>query len=205
MPGSFWGGPPRNNNKPLRRRRSLLGRKIHSENDLPEQDTTTTSSLPQQQQQQHPHTALILPENVKTILIAGTPECWQLTTSATPYSPTTATASISSHCDASQVTLGSEFSPGASTIDEEEPYEGGLNWLLQNNNAQSNTVTSTRPRKTSPSVSQGRRKTAARSAQRREAPASTEQEQKEPSSMVVMYRNSPSPPPPQQALHIWCK
>ena len=218
MPGSFWGGPPRNN----RKKRSLLGRKIHSENDLPEQDTSTTPSLslPQQLQQQ-PHTTLILPENVKTILIAGTPECWNLTTSATPYSPTTtadatatATAATSSpslnassHCDTSQVTLGSEFSPaGASTIDEEEPYEGGLNWLLPTNNNNNYHVHN----------STTRRKTVARYAQRRDkdtsaGATSTEQQQqlqqKEPSSMVVMYRNpaSPSSHHPQQALHVWCK
>ena len=211
MPGSFWGGPSRNNSKPLRRRRSLLGRKIHSENDLPEQDTSTSASSTSQQHQysQH-HTTLVLPENVKTILIAGTPECWNLTT--TPYSPTAATANTSlnssSHgCDASLVTLGSEFGPSTTrTIDEEEPYEegGGLNWLLQTNPKAS----VKRQAGSSPSscLIQGRQKGATRPQQQGEASmCSTEQEQKEPGSMVVMYRNTPPLPPPQQALHLWCK
>ena len=189
MPGAFW-GPPRPNNsssRPFRRRRSLLGRKIHSENDLPEQDP---SSLNQQQQQQlQPHTALVLPENVKTILIAGTPECWNLTTSPTPYSPTTAASSITSMshtCDASLATMGSEFSPGATTIDEEEPYEGGLNWMLPTNTASSSS-------KNQPSRKTPKQETTATRIQ------------PEPSSMVVMYSNSCPLPPPQQALHVWCK
>lgn len=184
MPGSFWGLPRNSNNnssgtsRPLRRRRSLLGRKIHSENDLPLQDPSS-----QQQQQQPPHTIIGLPENVKTILIAGTPECWNLTTSATPYSPTSATtattptvATSNSYCDATSV---------ATTINEDEPYineGGGLNWLLLNSSNKST------------------KKHQSRSTTQQTAAAANQQE---PSSMIVMYKSPGELPPPEQALNLW--
>jgi hypothetical protein len=169
MPGGFW---PNNGGWPTRRRRSMLGRQNRSENDLPHQDAQVF-----QQQLLQPHTTLVIPENVKTILIAGTPECWNLSTSnAEIYSPT-------SNCDASVLTTVSELSPSTMTIDEDEPLPNndGLDWMRSQDSSP------TSKRKTSRS-------------------SSHISQRKELSSMVVMYR-SPAQPyvPPQQALEVWCK
>ena len=197
MPGGFWGqnrGGGNGNsssasNRPFRRRRSLLGRKNRSDNDLPQQEGPNHApqqQLIQQQIQSNAHTTLVLPENVRTILIAGTPECWNLTTTADGFMP--------ENCDASLMTLGSELSPGSLTIDEDEPYHGGprnsprenesLEWLRTNRN-------------NSPAHKDTMRKSITK---RKHSPT------KEPSSMVVVYRSPTTqhPESPQQAVQIWC-
>jgi len=199
MSGSIWGSSSQSNkngnnsqrsNKlfSFRRRRSLLGRKIHSENDLPQRDAAM-----QQQQQLYtdPHA---LPENVKTILMAGTPECWNMTTTkpterqpqqyplpSPTLSCTASHSNTNSQCDLSELTA---------TIDEDEPYEGGLEWLLLPGNKK-NTGFNNR-------------------GNRRSTKKQTSQQQKhqEPSSMVVVYQfpsSAQTPPDPQQTLHLWCK
>jgi hypothetical protein len=176
MQKGFWNG---NGAWPARRRRSLLGRQNRSDNDLPQQDPQLF-----QQQLLQPHTTLVIPENVKTILIAGTPECWSLSTSAEEiYSP------CNNNCDASLLTTVSELSPSSMTNEEDEPLPNnsdGLDWMRSQNSS------SKHKRKTSPQPAQ--------SAQYHHS------QRKEPSSMVVVYR-SPSQPslPPQQALEVWCK
>lgn len=187
MPVGFW-APNRSsgNGGTRRRRRNLLaGRKNRSDNDLPQQSL----NQPQQQHQQHlmqqgkESTTLVLPENVRTILIAGTPECWNLSTSADDFVPE----------DASLLTYGSELSPGSLTIDEDEPYRGssprqrspkqqkdGLEWLRRPGARNSTTAKITKRRQQGPV--------------------------KEPSSMVVMYRSPKiSPGSPQEAIQLWCK
>ncbi|CAB9511484.1 expressed unknown protein [Seminavis robusta] len=183
MPGGFWQG---NALRPQRRRRSLMGRKNRSDNDLHQQDSPQSAQQQQQQQQtvvQQPITKVVLPENVKTILIAGTPECWNLSTSTEVYAP--------ANCDAS---IFSELSPNSTTltIDEDEPLRGneGLEWLKSgttNNNTQ-------KPRQ-SPT----------KSALTRQQQGQQDHLMKEPSSMIVMYRSPTraSAVPPQEALQIW--
>jgi len=196
MPGGFWN----NNTRPFRRRqRSLLGRKNHSENDLQEQDDDDNhwQNLPSARPQV---TELVLPDNVRTILIAGTPECWNLSTSQSPYKPPSAAAS---NCDSSLVSLTSELSPtsyhGAPTIiDEDEPYDepleqssigGGLDWLRPQK----------QPKTTRRSSSSIDNKTRTHPKQQRD--------ESKPSHMIVMYRSPPqtTAPPEQQALQVWCK
>jgi hypothetical protein len=174
MPGGFWSN---NGGWPTRRRRSLLGRQNRSDNDLSHHDAQLC-----QQQLLQPHTTLVIPDNVKTILIAGTPECWSLSTSPTSgakiYSPT-------NNCDASVLTTVSELSPDTMAIDE-DTISDGLDWMRpQNTNRTSKRETSRQP----PQLRHNQ-----------------QSQRKEPSSMVVMYRLPLQPSvPPQQALEIWRK
>jgi hypothetical protein len=214
MPGAGLGLPwPRNNNKDSssnsnnqggfrRKRRSLLGRKNRSENDLAQQST-----LPQQQRQQ-PRLAA-LPDNVKTILVAGTPEVWSLSNninemaSITPAVTRTSQDVVSSSNEVSDASvLSDEWTPctvttsscafdetPSSTSESRPSRHGSLDWWPVSSAHQRSKAKSAPDRD-------------ARNSQKKQQPAP--EQPKEPTSMIVMYK-SPSPPPPWQALHIWCK
>ena len=202
MPGNFFNFNNNNNNR--RRKRSLLGRKNHSENDLPRQGEL-----------------VVLPENLKTVLLAGTPECWSLSSSnavVTQGSPQDCDASLLSYASSSMDWESPRMSTTSSVVlEENEELRHNAQQFHQAKKTQRRNSASFWQRFNTPNGSL-HKKSYSDAVPANEVGSFFEERQQpeqqensvttEPNSAIVM--NPPtaglSPSlPAQEALNMWCK
>lgn len=189
-------GSEGNNNIFRRRKRSLLGRKNQSENDLAQRDQSP----------------IVLPDNLKTVLLAGTPECWSLSSNANAATPCSQNdADLLSYAASIDLDDSPSHRLTSSAIPEEEDLESNeQNRQDRNRKGHMKRQHSLDfwPRFNAKSYTISRKESDVATSVKKEeqSPRQEQSAPTEPGSIIVV-RPSPIPslPPAQKAFGIWCK